>query len=114
MDKRRANLIQAKMYKEMALIEQQSLLNNILKDAATEYWEWVNAFESFKIVQKNLLINKQRLEFIRNAVSNGERPAIDTLEALIQYQTNEIQTNESWVKFQNEGVRIKYLFMDFK
>ena len=106
MDKRRANLIQAKMYKEMALIEQQSLLNNILKDAATEYWEWVNAFESFKIVQKNLLINKQRLEFIRNAVSNGERPAIDTLEALIQYQTNEIQTNESWVKFQNEGLEL--------
>lgn len=41
-DKRRAYLKQAKVYNNMAFTEQQALINNILMDAAAQYWEWVD------------------------------------------------------------------------
>lgn len=106
MDKRRAYLQQSKVYNEMAFTEQQALVNTILMDAAVQYWEWVNAYQYFEIIDQNLTISRQRFELVKKAFQNGERPAIDTLEAMSQYQSFEFLKNESWLKFQNEGLAL--------
>lgn len=105
-DKRRAFLNQSKLFKEMAYIEQLSIVNNTLMDAAEQYWSWLYAYESFQIIDKNFTVSKQRFEMVKKAFQNGERPAIDTIEALSQLQNFEFQKNESWVLFQNEGLKL--------
>jgi hypothetical protein len=61
-DKRRAFLQQAKLYQTMAKAEQRALLNDILMGAMEHYWQWVNAYQSYVIMNNNLSINKTRLE----------------------------------------------------
>jgi len=106
MDKRRAYLQQSKLYKEMAFTEQQALINTILMEAAVQYWEWVKAYQYYQMVDQNLTLSRQRFELVKKTFQNGERPAIDTLEAMSQYQSFEFLKNESWLKFQNEGLAL--------
>lgn len=106
MDKRRAYLQQSKLFKEMAFTEQQALVNTILMEAALQYWEWVKAYQYYQIVDQNLTLSRQRFELVKKTFQNGERPAIDTLEAMSQYQSFEFLKNESWLKFQNEGLAL--------
>lgn len=106
LDKRRAYLQQAKLYQNMAQTEQNAVLNAIILDAAVEYWEWANAYKVYEIVEKNFKISQQRYEMVKKAYFNGERPAIDTVEAQSQMQSFELQKNDSWLKFQNETLAL--------
>lgn len=105
-DKRRAFLQQAKFYQTMAKAEQRALLNDILMGAMEHYWQWVNAYQSYVIMNNNLSINKTRLELIKKTFINGERPAIDTIEAITQLQSFEYRKNEYWLAFQNAGLAL--------
>jgi outer membrane protein TolC len=105
-DKRRAFLLQAKVYNEMAETEQQVAINNILQEAITQYWEWVNAYQGYQIIEKNYTNSKLRFELIKKTFENGERPAVDTIEAMTQFQNFEFQKNDAWLKFQNEGLEL--------
>jgi outer membrane protein TolC len=51
-------------------------------------------------------ISSQRLNFVRNAYRHGERPAIDTIEALTQLQGFQYQQNQQWLAFQNAGLNL--------
>jgi outer membrane protein TolC len=106
MDKRRAAVLKAKLYKQLAEVEQQAAINNILQEAIGNYWEWVDAYQGFKIIEKNFETSKLRLVFVKKSFLNGERPAMDTVEALTQLQTFEFQKNESWLKFLNKGLEL--------
>ena len=103
-DKRRATLQKAKLYSSMAEVEQQVMINNLLMDAMDDYWQWVKAYQSYVIISNNVSINEDRVELIRKSFINGERPAIDTVEALTQLQAFQFQKNESWLAFLNAGL----------
>ncbi len=105
-DKRRAFLRQAKIYKTMSAIEQRATINDLLLDAIEAYWLWVKAYQTFKIVENNVKINEKRLNFVKMSFINGERPAIDTVEATTQLQTFQLQQNEQYLAFQNAGLQL--------
>lgn len=52
------------------------------------------------------LVANRRLDFVRQSFLNGERPAIDTLEAITQYQNLLLQRTESQMTFINEGLML--------
>lgn len=106
LDKRRAILKQSKLYREMASSERQATVNTILMEAASAYWEWVMAYASYRIVENNFEISKQRFELVKKTYQNGERPGIDTVEAMTQYQSFEFQKNESWLDFLKKGLEL--------
>jgi outer membrane protein TolC len=101
MDKRRAALKQAKILSEMAVVEQQNEINNLLMEAMESYWNWVKQYEIYQIIKQNVAVNNVRFELIKKGFENGERPAIDTIEALTQLQT-----------FQNLEIQQKMLFQN--
>jgi outer membrane protein TolC len=105
-DKRRAFLQQAKLYQTMAKAEQRALLNDILMGAMEQYWLWVNAYQAYVIMNNNLTINQTRLDLVKKSFINGERPAIDTIEAITQLQSFEYRKNEYWLAFQNAGLEL--------
>lgn len=98
-DKRRAVLDQAKAAEQMTQAEQQLLLNELLLKAENIYWTWVRDYEVYQLQRRTININKERLEWIRKAYQYGERPAIDTTEALTQLLSFEQQQQDALLKF---------------
>lgn len=105
-DKRRAALQQAKVMKQLVEVEQKNIINDLSMDAMEAYWLWVKAYQVYKVIQENVEVNQKRVELIRRSFALGERPSIDTTEALTQLQSFEIQQNAAWLDFQNTGLQL--------
>ncbi|MFZ1369927.1 MAG: TolC family protein [Ferruginibacter sp.] len=104
MDKRRAALQQAKIMQQASEAERKIMLNDLLLDATDAYWQWVQAYLNFKTYQDVIRVNRQRYNLVKAAFRNGDRPAIDTTEALTQLQQFEYQQNEALLLWQNAGI----------
>ncbi len=104
MDKRRAVLKQSKIFREMSEVEQQSILNDLLLDALQTYWRWVQQYQVMEVVRNAVAVNEKRLELVRIAFRQGDRPAIDTTEALAQLQSFRYALNEAELNFRNAGL----------
>lgn len=103
-DKRRAALQQAKIFNNMAAAEKRIIVNDLLLDAADSYWHWVKAYQTYIVIRNNVTINEKRFDLIKKIYQNGERPAIDTVEALAQLQSFVYKQNEYFLEFQNAGL----------
>lgn len=106
MDKRRAALSQAKIMQQASGEEKKIMLNDLLLDASESYWQWVQAYLQYRTYENIIRVNRQRYEFVKLAFRNGDRPAIDTTEALTQLQQFEYQQNEALLAWQNAGVQL--------
>lgn len=112
-DERRATLRKAIAYRDMSEVEQKMIENNILLETVTKYWEWVNAYNLYKLYARVVQVNKDRLKLIKLEYEQGNRAAIDTVEAITQLQSYQLSENEAWVKFQNSGVELStYLWKE--
>ena len=106
MDKRRAALQTAKIFREASAIEKKYILNNLLLDAMKSYWNWVQQYQVYKILTDAVLVNEKRVELIKTTFRLGERPAIDTTEALTQLQNFELLKSQALLDFQNTGLEL--------
>ncbi len=98
-DKRRAMLDQAKFAQKMTEAEQAVLTNDLLLEAENTYWEWVQNYEIYKLKSEIVDINRERLKLTKKTFEYGEKPAIDTVEALSQLQNFELQQRDAFLGF---------------
>lgn len=87
LDKRRAVLQQAKILAQQSTAEKRAVLNNLLRDAVNAYWLWTQKVLFKNTIDGLVAVNEKRLQLVKTSVRLGERPAIDTVEALAQLQT---------------------------
>jgi outer membrane protein TolC len=106
MDKRRAYLKQAKISNKMSEVEKNNLVNNVLMDAVAVYWEWVKAYQIFQLANNTVALNNTRFNFVKKSFINGERAAIDTIEALTQLQSFQLLQSKSLLDFKNAGLEL--------
>ncbi len=106
MDKRRAALQSAKIFREASAVEKRNILNNLLLDAMKTFWTWVLQYQVYKIISDAVVINEKRVELVKTAYRLGDRPAIDTAEALVQLQSFELQKIQAWIEFQNSTLEL--------
>lgn len=106
MDKRRAALQTAKIYKDASETEQRNMLNNLLLDATKAYWYWVQHYLVYTILNDAVQVNEQRTTLVKTGFRLGDRPAIDTTEALTQLQSFEVMRENALVQFQNAGLEL--------
>ena len=104
MDRRRADLQQGKNYAQMGELERQQLLNNLLFDARKAYWEWYESYKKIEIAQEGVLLASATFDFVKSSNRLGDKPAIDTLEALIQVQNRKIEEADARLSFINAGL----------
>jgi outer membrane protein TolC len=104
MDKRRAALQQAKIFKLQTESERLNQTNDLLFEAYSSYWNWVKEYQLYQILSDAVKVNESRFALVKIGYRQGDRPAIDTVEALVQLQNFQFLQNESWVKFKNAGV----------
>ena len=75
-DKRRAFLQQSKIYNQLAIIDQQILVNDIQFDAMQAYWNWVRAYQTYLVVKNNVEVNENRLNLGFGGIASSKRQTI--------------------------------------
>ena len=93
MSKRMAVLKKAKLFTKQAVAEQQLLINEVLYKATEAYFNWLKAYKNLVIYKDYLSNAKVRQQSVLKSFIEGDKPAIDTLEAGINVK-NRIVTLE--------------------
>ncbi len=106
MDKRRAALQQAKLFKSQSEVERQMVVNDLLYDAADAYWNWVRVYHVNQIIKEAVQLNENRFDLIKIAFRQGDKPAIDTIEALAQLQNFKYLLSDNQVSLQNAAIEL--------
>ncbi len=104
MDKRRAALHQSKIMVQASEQEKRAMLNDLMMEAVSAYWNWVQSYFVYNTYTNVIAINKKRVSLVVIAYRNGDRAAIDTTEAVAQLQQFEYQQNEALLEWQNATV----------
>lgn len=94
MDARRAALQQAKIFQTLSVQEQRAIINDLLYDAAKAYWNWWQQVQVQRLFEQAVQNAEERFRLVKAAFKIGERPAIDTVEALAQMQSFKISASE--------------------
>ncbi len=111
-DERRAALQQAQLLAAMNDAERRLMLNNLLLDAATVYWNWVAAYNEMRILEQALQIAQNRQTGTVESYVQGDKPAIDTLEGFIQIQTRQFELREARLAYQNATLLLSNFLWD--
>ena len=106
MDKRRAVLMQAKVFREQSKAERLLMLNDLLFDASYSYWNWVKEYMVYRVLEETITVNQTRYGLVKLGYRQGDRPAIDTTEALAQLQSFQLARNDAWLRFRNAGLEL--------
>jgi len=112
MDKRRADLRKAQIYREATFLEQQLLLNDLLYEAAQQYWAWQLSYQELQVYNEAASLSTEVLNGIRQSYQLGDRAAVDTLEASIQLGLWEQKVRETDLKFQENGFKLAAFLWD--
>ncbi|GGZ12574.1 hypothetical protein GCM10007049_00330 [Echinicola pacifica] len=85
-DERRTALRQAKTYAQLA--EQQQILqtNELYYEAAKVYLYWANSHKNLEVVEESTQLAQQYFLNTKESYINGEKTAMDTLEAFTMWQ----------------------------
>lgn len=94
-DSRRAMLQQAEIYQTISANDQQIMLNKLLLNASAAYLNWLVTVEVQSIIEESIQLGEDYFEATKSAFQNGDKPAIDTLEAslIIQDRRNLLLDN---------------------
>lgn len=109
MDSRRAAFKQANIFELSSENERVRILNDLFQDAGENYINWKNKFLNAKIYDDALILAKIRYQAVKEGFIGGDKPAIDTVEALVTIQQREIQ----WQQAQLELLQAKYQLSTF-
>ncbi|MEM6699728.1 MAG: TolC family protein, partial [Bacteroidota bacterium] len=105
-DQRRAQVQQAELYREANEAERRNIVNNLLLDAAMSYWKWAYQFQELQVYETSLRLAQDRFQIIKESFLQGDKPAIDTLESLIQIQNFEVQRDQAVVDYETARLEL--------
>jgi outer membrane protein TolC len=106
MDKRRAALQTAKIFQQASAIEKRDILNDLILEATKAYWYWVQHYLVYQILNDAVAVNEKRVGLVKTSFRLGDRPAIDTTEALTQLQSYQVMKDAALLNFQNVGLEL--------
>ena len=111
-DQRRAELKKAKIFLQSTYFEQKLQLNELMYEAGYAYWNWFFAYHSSQVLQDALTLASQRFDAVKRMADLGDRPDIDTLEAIIQVQNREAMFRNFTTDFKGTGYKLATFLWD--
>ncbi|MCC7502647.1 MAG: TolC family protein [Flavobacteriales bacterium] len=105
-DQRRATFRKAQAYQRATEAERRQLLNALLLQALNDHTDWVAAYQALQVTTEAVELANDRLNNVRGNWQGGDRPAIDTLEALLQVQDRQMRMQQAGLNFRNAGLRL--------
>jgi outer membrane protein TolC len=112
-DKRRAAVQQAKILSAQSIIVRRAALNDIIAEALDAYWDWWEQYRQLQVIRASLNNAKTRFVMVKTMYQLGDRPAIDTLEAMTQIQLFEQLETETDMLLQKSRMQLSlYLWKE--
>ncbi len=106
-DQRRAALRQAQLYAQATTAERQMMLNEVLLGATEAYWKWIAYYNGMRIYEEAVDRAQFRFEGVKAGFQAGDEPAIDTLEALLQVQSRQVDYNAYQLEYQKAKLKLE-------
>ena len=104
MNERMATLKKAKFFQNQTIAERELLVNQILYDASIAYFKWLQAYNEEQIYVSFLNNADRRLNAVKQSYYQGDKAAIDTLEAKITVQNWSLGRESAKLKRQKAGL----------
>lgn len=112
-DERRASLKKAKIMLNYSTAEQEIVLNDLILEAMSAYWEWVRDYQQYAIQQQGATLALQRFLSLKQSYVQGDLPAIDTLESFMQYQLRSYNVLDAYQNLQESRLKLStYLWYE--
>ena len=113
LDKRRAALQQAKLFRSQSEQERLLILNSLFLESYLAYWSWAASYQQYTAYEKFTEIANTRLRLIRIAFTQGDRAVMDTVEAYAQLQSYTLMQSEALLKLTNAKLDLSnYLWFE--
>ncbi len=93
-DDRRTQLRRAEVALQQSGTERQLTLNSLLYEAGKQFLVWQEQQAQLELAKEGLELAELRLKQVRAAAEIGDRPAIDTVEALAQFINRKINFDQ--------------------
>ena len=106
-DKRRADLLKAKSYKNYYEAEQNVLLNELLYNASLHYFEWIFSIKELNLYDHFTFLAEQRFKAISALSKIGELASVDSVEAAILFHSRSLDMQS--VKINNQKTKTNLL-----
>ncbi|UAB80629.1 TolC family protein [Marixanthomonas sp. SCSIO 43207] len=112
-NERMATLKRAKLFKNQAAADAKLLVNDILYKASMSYFSWLRAYQEKKVYDAFVENAGLRLEGVKRSFEVGEKPAIDTTEARIAYNTRKLNLEKAQLKYIKTSLELSnYLWIN--
>ncbi|WP_147678735.1 TolC family protein [Algibacter pacificus] len=110
---RMATLKQAKLYLQYAQAEQKLVTNDVLYNAIATYFNWLKNYKAKIVYQEYLTNAKVRLNSVKQNFYAGDKPAIDTLEANINYKSRMLDFEKAKIGYIKSALELSnYLWIE--
>jgi outer membrane protein TolC len=103
-DQRRAQVRQAQLLEKGNEATRKVIVNELLLKAIEAYWVWAFQNQMLQVYENSLNLAEDRFQLVKSSFLQGDKPAIDTLESLIQIQNRKLQLSEVRVEFRNAAL----------
>ena len=112
-NERMATLKQSKLYLKYAQAEQKLVINDILYNAIATYFNWLKNHQA-KLVYSDYLVNADfRLKNVKSSFFAGDKPAIDTLEANINFKSRKLDFEKAKIGYIKSALELSnYLWLE--
>lgn len=111
-DERRTALRQAELFRDMTEAEQVRIINNLLLDAAKEYWSWYDAYYNYRLLNRGVRVASDIFRRTKINAALGEAAPIDTVQAKITLLHRVIEQQEALLSFQNTSIQLNTYLWD--
>lgn len=103
-DSRRNTLLQAKAMINHLEGEKIKQINAIWFQALSDYWNWYFAYQQYQLLKEGVKLADQRFKAISEQTILGDKPAIDSIEALVVVKERKIELSTYAVELKNARI----------
>lgn len=97
-NQRMTDLKKGKLQVQLSAAEQQLAAVEVLYDASSTYFAWLKSYNELRLYQSYLNFAETRYSGIKRLIEEGDKPAIDSIEAGIMIKNREINLQEANLK----------------
>ncbi len=106
LDKRRAALRQAKLFRTQSEQQRLIMLNDLYFQAYTAYWQWAASYQQYHAYSRFTDVAAKRLRLVRIAYAKGDRALVDTVEAFTQLQNYQLLQADALLKWNTASLEL--------
>lgn len=111
-DEQRTILKQAELLQTMLEAERIKIINKVILEAASAYWNWYFRQQAFDLQDRGLKVADEILSRVRLNHRHGEASVLDTVQASITRQTRWLERTEAEVELRNARLILSVFLWD--